>query len=570
MLLTHTVVLAHNRFPLLARREHPIERQTIDPTIGPSRVPALAAPLLAFAFLCAAYALSISNHLTEDSLWYAHDVLRPTELYFHPHHLLYDPLMRMVELPVDGLLAGPDAELLFLQWVNIVLGAASMSVFCLALMRLGTRALHALAITLLLGLCAFSYSYSSQIEVYSLTVLFLGVSLIGLARGPATPAGSLLAGAGYACALFFHQTAIFFGLAIVTCGILAAPRGLASASRTLARCLLAPLAIVGLVYVAAGVSLGHRDPVSFWRWLTLHVQWGHWGHGTLSAETLGLAVRRLAQAVLAPGPGLLDLPWLILLAALGAYVAAGFGERGRSAARHPSLLAGCLVWMTALAVFTTWWDARGAEFWGMFLMPVCVVLALLSPADSEPPPSGGRQRALRVAAACGLALMLIVVAATDVVLHRRNLSDNDLRQAARALGDAAVDGDLILAAGTDAATYDRIYVGDRRVEILAINVKPAREAAGSASGGTFTQRLLERIVERARAVETAGGRCLIDRRILTGNITTTRLTEGLDPAQVRSGLRETFEITPLGGGRAAPGSAGGPNDDDAIYRIRPR
>ena len=521
---------------------------------------ALTASLAVFAILCVAYGVSVSNHLTEDSLWYAHDIFEPTDLFFHPHHLLYDPLMRALLVPASAWLNGTEARLLYLQALNIIFSAAAGAVFCAALLSLGAGVIGACAVSLLFGLSAFSYTYSSQIEVYGLTCLFLGVAVIGLAREDDSKRGRLLTAAGYGAALFFHQTAIFFGLAILARECLRPGKPLARRVENLALTLVSPLAIVGLVYVTIGFLLGHRDPVSFWHWLTLHMQWGHWGQGTISAGTLGPAWRRLEQAVLAHGPGS-ALPSGILLVALCLYVFARLADRGRAPVRHPSLAAGSLIWMTALAVFTTWWDARGAEFWGMFLMPVCLLLSLIgagAPGAGETGRSGPLDARRLVPGAC-LAAMLCVLIATDVTLHRLNEQPDDLRQAARTLEQAARDGDLVWAAGTDGATCYRIYLLDRQVEILAINVKPAREAAANSTPATFTRSLVDVMEREVRAAESRGGRCLIDGRMLAGAISTTRLTESLVPAEFRSALAERFQVIPVG-----------PGLDATIYQLRPR
>jgi len=521
------------------------------------------APAIPFAVLLPAYAMSLSNHLTEDSLWYAHDILHPGELHFHPHHLLYDPIMRLLILPALAPLGSPEASLLFLQWVNVLFGAAAISVFCAAAMRLGAGALNACAVSLLLGLSAFSYSYSSQIEVYSLTSLFLGVALIGHARSDDTISARVFTAAGFAFALFFHQTAIFFALAVVTDELLARRDAPGRLAGRLAVTLAMPLIFVALVYFYVGYSLGYRTPIEFWHWLTLHVQWGHWGAGTLSGSTLVTAWHRFWQAVIAPGPGQRQLAG-VLVPAVGLYVAARIIARGRAAFRRPSLIIGCIVWMSGLAIFTTWWDARGAEFWGMFLMPVCLVLSLLGPAPEERLSSGsaGQERAASATANVAMATMLLVLASTDMTLHQRNETPNDLREAARALPRVARDGDLVLSAGTDGATYYRIYLEERRVEVMAVNVKPAKEPAERCPPGSFTACLLDEIEAHARAVESRGGRLLADGRVLSGRIATTRLTEHLDTVEFSSTLRQRFEAIPL--------TSGDDPADAAVYELRPR
>ena len=72
------------------------------------------------------YSLLFSTHLTEDSLWYARDILTPGRLYLHPHHLLYNPMMRALLSPVASLIREPEARLTYLQAWNVVFGAAAI------------------------------------------------------------------------------------------------------------------------------------------------------------------------------------------------------------------------------------------------------------------------------------------------------------------------------------------------------------------------------------------------------------------------------------------------------------
>ncbi|HET9480802.1 MAG TPA: hypothetical protein VFP98_03525, partial [Candidatus Polarisedimenticolia bacterium] len=119
------------------------------------------------------------------------------------------------------------------------------------------------------------------------------------------------------------------------------------------------------------------------------------------------------------------------------------------------------------------------------------------------------------------------------------------RQAARVVPQAARDGDLVYAVGTDRSTYYRIYLAGRPVKVLAINVKPARDAGRRSAPETFTSTFIDVLEEEVRAVESLGGRCLIDHWILEGKISTSRLTSGLDRAEFNELLKSRFRIVPI-------------------------
>ena len=439
---------------------------------GPDSASRLIVPAVVFVALVIAYSASISNHFTEDSLWFARDTLMPGELFFHPHHLLHNSLMRLLYLPFQSALEGPEAKLLYLQWVNILLTALTAAAFCAVATSLGAEALNACMFTALLGLSAFYYTYSSQIEVYSTTCLCFCIALLGLASTKDSWRGRFLTSGGYAASMLFHQTAIFFGLAILVHEAISHRGDRKRLVRSLAVVFFLPLVVVGVVYVAVGLHLGHRDPVSFWKWMTYHVQTGFWGKGHLSSATLGPAGAKFLSAVLVRERGLQWRP-VLFFGALIVYIVAQSMAGGWRRARGPALIAGCLVWMAALAVFTTWWDAAEAEFWGMILVPGYLVLSLIGPGVGEP----RRFSPQRVLAGTCLATSLALLVASDLSLHRLNLKPNPIREAARTVSVVAREGDLILTVGTRNSTYYRIYVAARPVEILAFNIKPAAAAA---------------------------------------------------------------------------------------------
>src|SRR5262245_37477717 len=112
---------------------------------------AILATVLFAAFLVI-YAVSISNHLTGDSIWYAHDILMPGDQFFHPHHLLYNPMMRLALSPFVPVLPSPEAKLVLLQWFNILLSAMVPAIFSLVATRGGVSTGHAAVFGAMLGL----------------------------------------------------------------------------------------------------------------------------------------------------------------------------------------------------------------------------------------------------------------------------------------------------------------------------------------------------------------------------------------------------------------------------------
>ncbi|HEY3177141.1 MAG TPA: hypothetical protein VGK94_15415 [Candidatus Polarisedimenticolia bacterium] len=501
-------------------------------------------PAALFVALALTYSASITNHLTGDSVWYAHDILAPSEQFFHPHHLMYNPLMRAMLAPFGPFMDGVDARLRYLQWVNVVITSLAMTSLCVLMLRLGADAPHACLFTLIPGLSAFFCATSSQIEVYGITVLCLCVASLGLVRTEQGGRGRLLTALGYAAGMLFHQTAIFFGLAILVHEVARHRVERAGLIRKLILTLVLPVGAVGLIYIAVGAGIGYRDPVSFWRWLTTHAQAGYWGKGTLSIFTLRTALGNLLNSLVARGPGMGWARPLLFLGAMALGTVAAVTAWARGGLRHASLVAAALAWIAALACFSVWWDAREAEYWGMVLVPVCLVLALIT----TPATLGHTPVALRLmSTACFIAGLLLLLGSV-VVHHRLSLRPNLVWEAARTLPRVARDGDLIWAANTGNSTLYRIYMGSRPLTVLAIDVKPAREAARQSTPATFTPALIEYLGAQVRAVESGGGRCLMDRWALEGKVPTTRLMKDIDLEEFTQAMRDRFSAGPVGEG----------------------
>jgi hypothetical protein len=503
-----------------------------------------AAPAVLFLFFLALYAGSLSRPLRGDSIWYAHDILMPGAEYFHPHHLLYNPVMRMLYLPVAPMLAGPEATLAWFRWVNILLGALVPPAFYLAAVRWGAARAWALGIGLALGLFGASFTFSSQIEMYSLTMTFLCVAMLGLALPDGSPASRILAVGGYAGAMLFHQTALFFGIVTLAAQTASWRRHGGSLLARVAVFLVLPLCLVGAVYAAVALSLGAVQPAAFWKWLTTHVQTGHWGKGDLTAATWQPALRNLYKAVLVNQPGSWNWPAVVCIALALCYAALLLD--GRTAARRAPLVSlACLVWMLGFAGFNTWWDATGAEFWGMTLLPACFLLALAAPAPAQETSPRRRAPSLMVAGAC-LAIALGLLTLSDVALIRATPKPDEESLSAQALRRVAHDGDLVITADTGVSTHSRVYLQNPRVRVLAIDVNPARAAAkAAAESGDFTAALLDWMVTEARSAEKRKKHLWVDRKLLEGRVTTTRLLHDLDRERFVQGLKSRFTARPV-------------------------
>ena len=137
--------------------------------------------------------------------------------------------------------------------------------------------------------------YSSQIEVYNLTALFLLSALLGLVRPRRAGGARLLTPVRLFLAMCFHQTALFFGAAILAWELTDAmaigrwPQA--------ARNLVLPGAAIGLALPrdrrASGLSRARRHQLLDDALRPLRL--GLWGKGDVSLHTLVAAAIGLAS-----------------------------------------------------------------------------------------------------------------------------------------------------------------------------------------------------------------------------------------------------------------------------------
>jgi len=297
--------------------------------------------------------------------------------FYHPHHLLYNPLGYLVHQAFALLRPGLSPMISF-RLLDTLAGIGGVVVF------------HGLARSLwrrewLAGLAAagfaFSWGYWSHainVEVYPVSIFFLvlGFSLVvRVARDPAAGAGlwrwlGLVSGA----AVLFHQTNVLFLIAVFTVA-LRAPGGPRPGLRRFFRHFVPVyVAVTVLPYLAVMWHIGLRTPGEALTWLFLY------GH---QADTyVGTDLSVVVHALISLGRMLL-LPSTYLAAGLHQAVPVPLLlalKGGAAVLLAGLLLAGLLQfrrladdgahWLfpaVALAIpyglFFTFWDPGGYFFW---------------------------------------------------------------------------------------------------------------------------------------------------------------------------------------------------------------
>ena len=386
-------------------------------------------PIVAFVLL---FALRASEQ-TADSLDYA-QAARTGRGMFHPHHLLFTPLVRLSGLILALLSPSSDpivgGQIHNILWALIVL----VSIQVIAREILGTDA-GALLTALGLLMCRGFWLYATEIEAYIPAMGCLALIAVLLARRRERPLAlrhHLLLAALLAMAVLYHQGSIIFCVPLAWY--------LMAGGRKDRRGLVLIFALAGLAvltgYVAAfrysdarecaaaGLGIeaetGVRGFVRFCLTYAYHPSpgWGTW-------RNLGLlGAGRVVHSQLRD---ITTFPWswrfvaipgfALSLALVFAWNVMRFlRERTREVFRGF-----LLIWLATFHAFYLWWFPGEKEFFIIPLAPLVLLLGLFVKDRLESRgPSPGRRRILLAAALSGIVLLGVSNAGTTILPYHRS------------------------------------------------------------------------------------------------------------------------------------------------------
>ncbi len=373
--------------------------------------------------------------------------------FFHPHHLLYNPLGYLVHKLLSLLRPGLSPMISF-RLLDTLAGLGGVLVFHQLIRTLWRR-------EWLAGLTAagfaFSWGYWSHcinVEVYPVSVFFLVLGFSVAARAVRRPAAGPglwgLFGLAAGASVLFHQSNVLF-LTVPLAAALLYPGGRRAGVRRLCRFFVPAYALVTLLpYLAVMLHLGFRAPGQALTWLFLYGHQAETYVGTGPSVVIHAVVsfgRMLllpstytmaAAAPLVPSWLLLGLKWASAMLLGLLLLSTVFRLRQFSRACGP-----CLVLAAALtvpyALFFTFWDPGGYFFWLPLGIPFWLVIA--GAVASLP-----RGRMCRAGiAALGLSVMaLFTVNLVGGVLPDSRFSRVDDHQLLRLAAGQMDEGDLLL------------------------------------------------------------------------------------------------------------------------------
>ena len=389
------------------------------------------------------YWATFTNAITQDSISYAASAIKGGLAdWLHPHHILYDALLACIAR-VTGATEQNLQSLRVLQGLNLLLSASAAGVFFGVVRRLsgGRRSDYLLAALFVLS--NGFWLYSSQIEVYNVSVLCILGTLLALVSEEQTGSQSWIAPViTSTLALTFHQTSIFFTIALAMYGAFAYRNR--ERNYFLLRYTVVPLAIVGLLYVAAAwYVVGSPSPGTVWEYMTTYAHVGQWGRveGKNFLKSLfGFVNSFLAIDQIRDGGLTLSLGVGMIVFGLGAgALLYSFRLRAIDRYRTRRYLGILIPWFVLHAVFVWWWYASNIEFW--IAMIPCVLLTYASALGARLAESRGF-RSLTMA---GLACIVIAQTITNLGPIWRDRSEPSARvQTAVQLANGVSERDLVL------------------------------------------------------------------------------------------------------------------------------
>ena len=324
-----------------------------------------------FIFLFYFYFRSIWQ--SGDSITYA-IAIRTGEDLFHPHHLLFNPIIRVLciaqqTVPCDAILAG--------QVHNIFWAVVAILSMMFTLMKITNSLFIASFGSIFFIVSRWFWEYVTQNEVYvpaigALTALFLLMFLFQSSghKNRKTVHWIMAMAIIFAIAVFYHQSSVLF--CIPFCIYFLEVRGRQGAKESLAAISLAGLIIFGVYWVIVYIETGYANLMDVLQFaLTYSTNNDSWGNlsNFSFAGVVSMGISQLKNF----SSSWVYMKWVgipIMLAALIiSMVQIVRKERG-------VLRRFLLAWWIVFSVFGLWWLPTEKEFFVISVWPLILLIAI--------------------------------------------------------------------------------------------------------------------------------------------------------------------------------------------------
>jgi hypothetical protein len=366
-----------------------------------------------------------------DSYVYALNVRDGFDL-FHPHHLLYNYIGRLL-YQIFGF--GASGSLEFLSGLSSVLGALSLANFY-SILRNRLTNLAAISYTFFIGGIYSFWYYSTSVEVNMPAILFFSAALYWLFNRKPSGLNSIIVFAFVSLSILFHQ---IMALAVIPILIYMMARQ-RSVSKPILYALPGLLSVTFL-YIVIGLSQAAEKSLSgIYYWITLYSHSGVWGKFQVSAiitSFWGITKAMLGGAILREviyGGNITtgQIAYLVIVAIVLCGIAFIKYKAFTSFWRNRTAESWLLLSLSAIfAIFVFWWAPSDEGFWLYILIPGILFIGFNDK-------SAGRLSYVPMAVVIIMLTINLVyeylpasskkssmVIQASTILHKHNLSESD-------------------------------------------------------------------------------------------------------------------------------------------------
>jgi hypothetical protein len=355
---------------------------------------------------------------TPDSLRYAVSIRSGEEL-FHPHHLLFSPLVRLLYLGLRQLSPGVGA-IAAAQIHNVCWAAICVGVVALIFWRLFGSLAKGILTSCGLAVCNGFWTYSTQAEVYIPAMCCLAIMtwlLISSGDQPFSRRRLIGIAAFFALSILYHQTNVLFAIPLFY--LLARLRP-GEAKQNVICVLFVSTVVVSTTYVVTYLTTDAAPSIShLTRYILTYAahpnpDWGRFSHFGLTGVGL-LLKSQLRDIIYLPDGARTSVMvavsvFALMYAALILYHL--FFARGNRPDYGIRFF--LLIWLITYHFFFLWWLPGDNEFFLATLIPL-ILLAVMAVSDFLGRATLHRHRLPTYGIASGLLLVLLINCVSDVI-----------------------------------------------------------------------------------------------------------------------------------------------------------
>jgi hypothetical protein len=308
---------------------------------------------------------------TGDSLNYAHSIKTGSDL-FHPHHLLFNPIIRFLFVLVSSL--GRTVDVIAVAQIHNILWAIAviLAMFFIVCYLMKSVSWGAAAAVLLLLTKGF-WAYSTQVQVYVPAIGCLAILtalLILRGRFVRTYLGLLMVSLLFSLSIFYHQSSIFFAIPM---GFLLMADENRGDRKTLPIILSLSGCIVLLAYILAFLSIaGEKTLSAFVRFCLSYVFYPNPDWATLK----NVSLKGAGHAVLSQAKNFIfftrawyvpaSIGLTVCLSALGIWHVLQILKKGNEA----KIRVFSWLWFLPVFIFLLWYAPGAYELMIVTILPV--------------------------------------------------------------------------------------------------------------------------------------------------------------------------------------------------------